>query len=89
MQLIIPASMRRHTGGADAIELMSPTVCEAIADACEIYPSLADSLVDEIGEIRSHLNVYVGAHDIRDLDHLQTPVGPNDEVVLVSALAGG
>ena len=38
---------------------------------------------------RVHVNLFVGADNIRDLDGLATPVGPGEEVSIIPAISGG
>ena len=46
-------------------------------------------LCEENGDVRRFINVYVDGEDIRFLDQLQTNVGPQAEVSIVPAIAGG
>ncbi|MCJ7810796.1 MAG: MoaD family protein [Dehalococcoidia bacterium] len=55
----------------------------------ELRPALAHRLLDENGNITRFANVFVNGRDIRDLDGLDTPVLPNDEVTILPPAAGG
>jgi molybdopterin converting factor small subunit len=46
-------------------------------------------VVDEKGEVRRFVNIYVGGEDIRFLQNQQTPLKSGDEVSIVPAIAGG
>ena len=55
----------------------------------ELRPGLAQRLLDENGNITRFANVFVNGRDIRDLDGLDTPVLPDDEVTILPPAAGG
>ena len=44
---------------------------------------------DEVGALRTHVNVFVGADNLRDLDALDTVVGEGVEVAIMAAVSGG
>ena len=53
------------------------------------FPGIHERLVDEKGEVRRFVNIYVGGEDIRFLQNQQTPLKAGDEVSIVPAIAGG
>jgi molybdopterin converting factor small subunit len=53
------------------------------------HPVFDRRVRDESGALRRHVNVYVGGEDVRRLDGLSTPVGPDDEVMIIQSVAGG
>lgn len=55
----------------------------------ELRPVLAERLLDDDGNIPPSVNVFVNGRDIRDLDGLDTPVTPDDEVTILPPAAGG
>ena len=50
---------------------------------------LRDRLVDEGGELRRFINIYVNEEDIRFLEGAKTTLKPGDSVSIVPAIAGG
>lgn len=50
---------------------------------------MARRLRDEAGMLRRHVNVFVGADNIRDLDGADTVVSDGAEVTLLPAVSGG
>jgi molybdopterin converting factor small subunit len=50
---------------------------------------LRDRVVDEQNEVRQHINIFVGEDAIRHASGLETPVSPNDEIMIVPAVSGG
>ena len=52
------------------------------------YPALKERVTQD-GELSPFVNVYVNDRDVRYRDGLETPVGPDDTVILLPAMAGG
>ena len=62
---------------------------EAIAELQSRYPGIKERLVDDNGEVRRFVNVYVNEEDIRFLKNQQTPLKDGDEISIIPAIAGG
>jgi molybdopterin synthase sulfur carrier subunit len=85
----IPTPLRSLTKGAAEVQAKGDTVLTLVDDLERQHPGLKDRLVDEAGEIRRFVNVYVNQEDIRFLDGDKTALKDGDEVTIVPALAGG
>ncbi len=85
----IPTPLRKLTNNEAEIEIQASTVREAIAEMQARYPGIKERLVDENGEVRRFVNVYVNEEDIRFLQNQDTPIKENDEVSIIPAIAGG
>ena len=46
-------------------------------------------ILDDTGELRRFVNVYVGNEDVRFLKGLRTPTGDGAHVSIIPAVAGG
>jgi sulfur-carrier protein len=55
----------------------------------DLHPALRDRIVDEQGEVRQHINIFVGSESIRFADGLKTAVPEGSEVLIVPAVSGG
>jgi molybdopterin synthase sulfur carrier subunit len=84
----IPPVLREATGGNRTVSATGSTVSEVLADLFARYPALRDRVTED-GELSRFVNVYVNDRDVRYRDGLATPVGPNDTVILLPAMAGG
>jgi molybdopterin converting factor small subunit len=91
----IPAQLRDLVAGAHAIDVEVDgdagtttvgSVLDAMADA---YPALERRVRDELGQARTHVNLFVGADNMRDLDGLATPIPPGTELSIIPAISGG
>ena len=85
----IPAPLRKFTGGADEVAAAGATVAEIIDCLDRNHEGLKVRLCEEDGRVRRFVNIYVNDKDIRFLQGLDTPVGDNDELSIVPAVAGG
>ncbi|HYE94312.1 MAG TPA: MoaD/ThiS family protein [Terriglobales bacterium] len=85
----IPTPLRSLTKGSAEVQTKAGSVLDLIADLESQFPGLRDRIVDESGEIRRFVNVYVNEEDIRFLDGDKTAIKDGDEVSIVPALAGG
>ena len=84
----IPPVLRETVGGSRSVAAQGGTVNEVLTDLFATYPALRDR-VTEAGELSPFVNVYVNDRDVRYRDGLATPVGPDDTVILLPAMAGG
>ena len=85
----IPTPLRRMTGGKDKVEVESSTLGEMVDTLESEYPGFKERLVDENGELRYFVNIYVNGEDVRFLQGLETATKAGDEVSIVPAVAGG
>ena len=85
----IPTPLRKMTNGLAKVEV-EPAVLGDLVDKLNAeYPGFKDRLVDEEGELRYFVNIYLNGEDVRYLDGLNSPVGEKDELSIVPAVAGG
>jgi molybdopterin converting factor small subunit len=77
--------LRQQAGGGATHELDGATVAAVLRALEAAQPAVRGWIVDERGEIRRHINVYVngerGRHD--------TPVPPGGVVDVLPAISGG
>jgi sulfur-carrier protein len=87
----IPGYLRDFTGGRREVRIAGApaTVGDALNALWSIYPGLRDRLVTEQGEVRQHINVFVGSECVRFTGGLATPVPEGSEVLIVPAVSGG
>jgi molybdopterin converting factor small subunit len=85
----IPTPLRKLTQGAEEVSASGKNVGELIADLEAKYPGIKERICDEKGAVRRFVNIFVKDEDIRFQQNLETPVGDNDEVSIVPAIAGG
>ena len=85
----IPTPLRKLTKGLEVVSAPASNVAELIAALETDYPGLRERLLDDRGQVRRFINIFVGDEDIRFLQQLDTPLGETVEVSIVPAIAGG
>jgi molybdopterin synthase sulfur carrier subunit len=85
----IPQPLRGLTGNQSTVKADGGTLGAAIASLEASHPGIKERLMDEAGEIRRFVNIYLNGEDIRFLDGLGTALKDGDEVSIVPAVAGG
>lgn len=85
----IPTSLRGLTGGSSIVEVKEGQLGEVITNLTDIYPELGERLLDENGNLRRFVNVFVADDDIRFLEGLETDVSSGQVVTILPAVAGG
>ncbi len=75
-----------YTGGRSTTEVEAATVGEALSAMEQRFPGLLFRVVDEQGQIRPHMNVFLNEEKVRDL---AAPVTAGAEIFIVGALSGG
>jgi MoaD family protein len=89
VEVRIPTILRKHTGGAKAVEAKGSTLREVIDELDANHPGLKGAIVTETGEIHRFINIYLNDEDIRFSGALETPVADGDVVSILPAVAGG
>jgi len=87
--VIIPTPLRKFTNNSARLQTNSSTVEETVNELTLNFPDLKKHLLDEKGQIRSFVNVFVGNEDIRDLQNEKTAVKADTVISIVPAIAGG
>ena len=82
--MILPAQLAAEAGGRKRFELEAGTV----GDALRGLP-VANLVLDERGDLRRLVNVYVDGVDVRERDGLATALAGGETLQLVGAIAGG
>jgi sulfur-carrier protein len=85
----IPTPLRTLTKGTGEVQATGETVAGLVDDLERQFPGIRDRLLDETGELRRFINVYVNEEDIRFLDGQKTALKAGDHVSIVPAIAGG
>ncbi|HEY7652453.1 MAG TPA: ubiquitin-like small modifier protein 1 [Methylomirabilota bacterium] len=85
----IPTPLRALTKGAAEVQADAATVTDLIEDLERQFPGLKERLVEDGGELRRFINIYINQEDIRFLQGATTTLKQGDEVSIVPAIAGG
>jgi sulfur-carrier protein len=85
----VPTILRTYTGGDSEVTAEGGTLAEVLESLETSYPGIKARIVDETGELRRFVNVYVGNDDVRFLEGLGTATPAGAQVSVIPAVAGG
>ena len=85
----IPTPLRSFTSDQDVVKAGGDTLQHLVLDLERQFPGIGERIVDEDGEIRRFVNLFVNGEDVRFLEGLHTALSQGDEVSIVPAVAGG
>lgn len=90
----LPGALREYVGGDRHVIVEVPgdgqvSVAAVLDLLAESHPGLERRIRDETGALREHVNVFVGADNVRDLQRLATVVPSGSEVTVLPAVSGG
>jgi sulfur-carrier protein len=85
----IPTILRTYTDGASEVSAEGGTLAEVLDNLDSNYSGIRGRIIDEAGELRRFVNVYVGNDDVRFLDNLTTATPDGSQISVIPAVAGG
>lgn len=87
----IPGALREFTAGRSKVEIEhSPaTLADALSALWTIYPGVRDRIATEQGQVREHINIFIGDENARYTGGLASPVPSGSEILIVPAVSGG
>ena len=91
VRVLVPRALAEFAGGSTelSVEVSGATVRDVVASIGAAYPALARRIVDETGELRRHVNIYVGLEECRRVGGLDAVVPAGVEVSVIGSIAGG
>jgi molybdopterin synthase sulfur carrier subunit len=88
-QFRIPGPLRRLSDGEVTVAVEAADVGSAIEALDARDPGFKHRLLDEKGELRQFVNVYLNDEDVRLGSGLKAKVTEKDEISIIPAVAGG
>ena len=85
----IPTPLRKLTNNEEVVEVKAETIGDAIVELQSRFPGIKERLVDENGEVRRFVNVYVNEDNIRDRKNMETELKAGDTISILPSIAGG
>jgi sulfur-carrier protein len=71
------------------VDTSAATVGEVLAELWQRYGGLRDRVVNEKGQIRLHVNIFLNDENVRRQKGLETPLRDGDEVTILPSVSGG
>ena len=85
----VPTILRTYTDGESEVSATGANLQEVLDDLDSSYAGIKARILDDNGELRRFVNVYVGNDDVRFLDNLATPTPDGTQISVIPAVAGG
>ena len=89
----LPTQLRNLASGANSVVVVvdaTPVTVSSVLDSlASTHPALERRVRDETGRTRVHVNLFVDADNIRDLDGVETTVTDGSDVSIIPAISGG
>jgi molybdopterin synthase sulfur carrier subunit len=87
----LPGALREFAGGQTIVEVLDPgeTLADVLGALWRDYPAIRDRMATEQGQVREHINVFIGDENSRYTGGLMSPVANGSEVTILPAVSGG
>jgi molybdopterin synthase sulfur carrier subunit len=85
----IPNPLRSYVRGQAQVPVQGTTVGAAMEDLVTQFPDFRPHLYKQDGSLRAFVNLFLAAQNVRNLQGLETPLGPEDVLILIPSIAGG
>lgn len=87
----LPSALQPFARGERVVVLHQS--CDTVSQALMVLgarcPGVVDRVLTEQGELRPHVNIFVGDESVRFRGGLDAPVEDGDTIVIVPAVSGG
>lgn len=85
----VPTTLRTLTAGEAEVTVDGGTVADVLESLEGAHPGFKERILDDDGELRRFVNVFVSDDDVRFMDGLATAIPDGETVSIVPAVAGG
>ena len=96
VRIRVPTQLRELVDGAAVVTVDvagggdgTATVGAVLDGLATRHPALERRVRDERGQTRTHVNLFVGADNVRDRDGAMTPIAAGEELSIIPAVSGG
>ena len=83
----IPTILRNYTDGSSEVTAEGSTLAEVLDDLEANHNGIKARVLDDSGELRRFVNVYVGNDDVRFIEGLQSPTPEGTQISIIPAVA--
>lgn len=85
----LPSVLRKMTDDEAKVDVDASTVGQAVQALCDKHPDLRKHLLDDEGNVRGFVRIFVDQEDAANMDGVDTPVKDGQVLRVVPAIAGG
>lgn len=83
------SNLKRFYPDLAPLDVQGKTVAEVLNEIESKYSGLKDYIVNENGQLRKHVNIFIGNDMVKDREKLGDLLTERDEVYVMQALSGG
>lgn len=87
MTLSVPRMLAQFCGGQTRLPVSGADVGSALEDAMARHPLLRTHVLNERGEVREHVHLFLNETDVRE--DLRAATRDGDEIYVLQAMSGG
>jgi len=88
-KIVIPTPLRKFTNQNRSFETDKHNLSDAIDQFVDAYPEVKENLLDEDGNVRSYIKIYIGDEEVSPSENGSFELSDDTEVSIVPAIAGG
>ena len=89
VKVLIPTPLRKLTDDEETVQAEADSIATLMQALDAKHPGIGGRLLDDQGNLRRFVNLYVNGEDVRFLQGKDTALKEGDEVSIVPAIAGG
>lgn len=91
IRIELPKALNCQVDGQTTVDVAEKvaTVRDAFSALGKRSPGALDRVMDEQGQVRQHVNVFLNGESIRYLGGLDTPVPEGSTMLILAAISGG
>ncbi len=83
------SALNRFFPNLQSLQIDAHNISDLVKKIEAVYPGMKSYLLDDRGQLRKHVNIFVGEELIQDDINLTDEILENDEVFIFQALSGG
>ena len=83
------SALKRFFPSLTELDIKGDTVKEALQNVEKNYPGILHYLIEDNGQLRKHVNIFLKGELIKDRKTLNDAVNSHDELLIFQALSGG
>lgn len=89
VEIKIPITYRKYTDGKKVLESCPGRIRDILEKIMKDHPGLREKLLDENGEFKEHLNIFLNNQIVHIPEGLDTLAEDNDKLIVLLAISGG
>lgn len=90
VHVVISMHLKEYTGNSNEFDMVDVASMKDLVRALDArFPGISDRLLDDQGNVRRYVNIFIDGEDIRERDGLLTTLRGAKEVVILPSVAGG